>query len=113
MSLPTGVVNISSIDAFNRLVNTYKEALILVDFYADWCVPCKQFHPIYKKTAERYIGKGILFTRINSEEFPEVSEQFAITGIPTLILIRNKKGLKKQVGALNSHQLKQLIEQFK
>lgn len=110
MKIPNGIITISSIEAFNKLVNVYKENLILVDFFTDWCGPCKAFLPIYKKAQERYYDKGVIFTRINSEEFPEVSVQFNIQGVPTLLLIRNKRGLEKHTGALTGRQLMNLID---
>ena len=111
-SIPNDVINISSVESFNQIVNTYKENLILVDFWADWCAPCKMFSPIYQKVQTEYFQKGVIFAKLNTEQLPSVAEQFGIQGIPTLIIIRNNKGLKKQVGALNGHQLRQLIEKY-
>ena len=112
MPIPNGIVTIGSIEGFNKLVNAYLENLIVVDFFADWCVPCKTFLPIFEKTQQIYYPKGVIFARINNDQFPEVSRQFGIEGVPTLLLIRNKKGLKKIPGALNSVQLRQTIDSF-
>ncbi len=111
-SITNGVINISSVDGFNQIVNTYKENLILVDFWADWCAPCKSFAPIFQKVQKEYYQKGVIFAKLNTEQLPAVAEEFGIQGIPTLIIIRNNKGLKKQVGALNGQQLRQLIEKY-
>ena len=74
--IPNGVISISSIDSFNTLVNLYKENLILVDFYADWCQPCKSFKPVYEKTQKQYYDRGVIFARLNTEHLPEVARQF-------------------------------------
>jgi thioredoxin len=112
MNVPDGVITISSIDAFNKLVNGFRENLIIVDFFADWCGPCQSFLPIYQKVQQLYYPKGVIFTRINSDHFPEVSAQFGIKGVPSLILIRNNKGLKKHVGALGGKELMEMINQY-
>ncbi|MBD3350124.1 MAG: hypothetical protein GF364_01405 [Candidatus Lokiarchaeota archaeon] len=112
VKIPNGVITISSIDAFNRIVNNFRENLIVVEFFTDWCGPCKSFLPIYKKIQRKYYDKGVIFTRINSDNFPEVANQFGIKGVPSLILIRNKKGLKRHVGAIHGHELMSLINQY-
>ena len=111
-SIPDGVINISSVEGFNQIVNTYKENLILVDFWAEWCAPCKGFAPIYSKVQTEYFPKGVIFAKLNTDQLPSVAEEFGIQGIPTLILIRNNKGLKKEVGALNGQQLRRLIDKY-
>ena len=111
-SIPNAVINISSVDSFNQIVNTYKENLILVDFWADWCAPCKGFAPIYSKIQTENFPKGVIFAKLNTDQLPSVAEEFGIQGIPTLILIRNNKGLKKEVGALNGQQLRRLIDKY-
>lgn len=112
MNIPDGIITISSIDAFNRLVNTFHDNLIIVDFFADWCAPCKAFLPIYQKVQQVYYSKGVIFARINSDQFPEVSEQFGIKGVPSLLLIRNKKGLTRYTGALGGKELMELIDKY-
>jgi thioredoxin len=112
MNIPDGVITISSIDAFNKLVNVYRDNLIIVDFFADWCAPCQSFLPIYQKVQQLYHEKGVIFARINSDQFPEVSEQFGIKGVPSLLLIRNKKGLTRHTGALGGKELMELINKF-
>ncbi|MHA1727635.1 MAG: thioredoxin family protein [Promethearchaeota archaeon] len=112
MKIHDGIISISSIDAFNKIVNNYMENIIIVDIYADWCIPCKSFLPIYKRAQQNYHQKGVIFTRLNIDYFPEVAEQFGIQGVPALILIKNKKGLKRHVGALRMPQLKKLIDTY-
>ena len=110
--IPNGVIGIASIDAFNSIVNSFKENLIVVDFYADWCAPCKGFKPVFERTQREYFNKGVIFARLDTEQLPEISEQFSIKSIPTLMLIRNNKGLKKHIGAINQNKLRELINQY-
>jgi thiol-disulfide isomerase/thioredoxin len=108
-SLPNGVVTIGSIDAFNNLVNKFRENLIIVEFFADWCNPCKQFKPIYEELQKEYYTKGVIFTRVNSEEFPEVMQQFNIMGVPSMLFIKNKVGKQRTTGAMSRGQFIQIV----
>jgi thiol-disulfide isomerase/thioredoxin len=95
---------------FNEIVNTFKKNIIAVEFFADWCNPCRSFKPIYESIQQQYGIKGIIFTRINSEEFAEVSEQFNIMGVPAFIFIKNKKVLQKQSGTMSKGQFVSIID---
>ena len=110
--IPNGVITISSVESFNSIVNSFRKNLILVDFYTDWCQPCKSFKPVYEKVQRMYHDRGVIFARLNTEHFPDVARQFNIQGVPSLMFIKNKKGLKKHVGALNRSQLQQLISYY-
>ena len=90
--LPNGVITISSVDIFNEIVNKFRENLIIVEFFADWCVPCKSFRPIYEALQQQYYSKGIIFTRVDSDAFPEVMQQFSIMGYLPCFLLKIRRG---------------------
>jgi len=72
---------------------------VLVDFYADWCAPCKMMAPVLDEVANARAGT-LLVGKLDTDRSPAVSERFGIRGIPTLILFRDGKEVARQTGAL-------------
>ena len=70
---------------------------VLVDFYADWCVPCKMMAPIVKEMAEKYGGK-VKVGKMNIEENPDTTTEYGIMSIPTFILFQNGKKVSSVTG---------------
>ena len=81
--------------------------LVLVDFWADWCGPCKMFGPIFEKASEQH--PGAVFGKVDTEAEPEVAATFQISSIPTLMIIRDNIVLFSQPGALPEAALEELI----
>lgn len=71
---------------------------VLVDFWAEWCGPCRMVGPIVDELANDYDGKAIV-GKVNVDENPEVASKFGIRSIPTLLFIKNGEVVDKQVGA--------------
>ncbi len=82
---------------------------VFLDFYADWCAPCKTLMPILTKLAEEYQGKFIL-AKVNSDEQKELAAQFSIKSLPTVKIVRNGKSIDEFQGAKSEKDLRQLIE---
>lgn len=85
--------------------------IVLVDFWADWCGPCKMFAPTYEKVSENH--DGVVFAKVDTEAEQELASYFQIRSIPTLMIFRDKIGIFSQPGALPENALEDLIEQTK
>lgn len=83
---------------------------VLVDFYADWCGPCKMMPPILKELKKR-MGNSIHILKIDTEKNPEAAIRYQVRSIPTLILFKKGKILWQQAGVIQAGQLEQLIKQ--
>ena len=83
---------------------------VLVDFWAAWCGPCKMFAPVVDAIAEAYEEK-LKVVRVNVDEEPELSEQFEVMSIPTLVLIRGGDVLDTVMGALPKNNVEQWLRE--
>ncbi|HLV04212.1 thioredoxin [uncultured Georgenia sp.] len=85
--------------------------IVLIDFWADWCGPCKSFAPVYEKASEKHTD--VVFAKVDTEAEQELAAQAGITAIPTLMAFREGILVFSQAGALPGPQLEQLITQVK
>lgn len=93
-------------DNFDEVANN--SDFMIIDFWAPWCGPCKQFGPIFEETAKKY--EDITFAKVNTEEEQELAGHFQIRSIPTLMIMRDQIVVYAQPGALMGGQFEQLIE---
>jgi len=84
----------------------------LVDFYADWCMPCKRLSPVLDSLSQTLEGK-VTVAKINIDESPNVAQKFGVRSIPTLIVIKDGKVVNRQTGAGNEQQILEFVNSTK
>lgn len=94
------------IDNFEETISA--EGIVFVDFWAEWCGPCRAFAPVFEKAAEA--NKDIVFGKVDTEDQQQLAADFRITSIPTLMVFRDGIRVFSQPGALGAPQLEQLVE---
>jgi len=87
---------------FNQIINTNKP--VLIDFYADWCQPCKMVTPILKQVKDN-LGDDVKIVKINVDKNPSISAKYSIRSIPTLILFKNGNVEWNKVGVASASEI--------
>lgn len=101
--------NVKTVTAENFESEVLKsEQPVLVDFYADWCGPCKALSPTIDKVAEAGVGK-FKVVKLNTDDSPEIARQYKVRGIPTLIVFRGGEAVKTQVGGSSMDNIVKLV----
>src|SRR5574338_982874 len=95
-------------DSFARTIAESKVP-VMVDFYADWCGPCKMMAPFVDELASTYQGR-VLVAKLDTDRAPNVSQQFQIRGIPTTIVFKDGRELVRQTGAMPKKALEEMLQ---
>lgn len=92
---------------FNDIISSEKP--VLVDFFAEWCGPCKTMSPILKEVKD-VLGDTVSIIKIDVDKNPQTANQYQVQGVPTLILFKNSKILWRQSGVVSKNQLIQTLQ---
>jgi len=94
--------------SFNELIRT--ENMVLVDFFAEWCGPCKMMKPILEEL-KSMTGDSLKIIKVDVDKSPMVSTDFQIQGVPTLMLFKNGNVVWRQSGVVPANQLMRIVQQ--
>lgn len=94
--------------SFSELISIDKP--VLVDFFAEWCGPCKALAPVLKEVKAE-LGDSISIIKIDVDKNQQLASQFQVQGVPTMILFRNGKQMWRQSGALPKHEILKVLAQ--
>ena len=103
-----GVVKLDS-SSFDNFLNT--DLPVLVDFWADWCMPCRMMAPVMEKLAQAYTGK-VLFGKVNVDENSQIASRYGVMSIPHFLIFKNGTRVEKIVGAVGRDPLENALKKY-
>lgn len=106
METQQGSITVTDVDFQKVIANPTPT---IVDFWAEWCGPCKVMHPVFEKLAKKYGGK-MVFARMNVDENPKAPSSLGIFSIPTFVIFRNGKVVDTVVGAVGEAGLERVLQ---
>ncbi len=86
------------------------DKVVMIDFWAEWCGPCRMVSPIVEEIANEYGADQAVIGKVNVDENPEISMRFGIRNIPTILFLKNGEVVDKQVGAVPKHVLEEKLK---
>ena len=95
----------------NEEIIKNSDKLVLIDFFADWCVPCQMLTPILQEIDKKY--KDIEVYKINTDESSNANIIYGITSVPTVVFLKNKEEVERVVGLQPYEKISKIIEDFK
>ncbi len=104
---------LESIKEFDGLIKENHNKMIIVNFWANWCGPCKEFAPFLEKIRQDYDNhQNVIFAKVDIGKEKMIPHRCKISSIPTLIIIKNGKYVFKNVGPMNYNRLKDVMERY-
>ncbi|HPD82136.1 MAG TPA: thioredoxin [Candidatus Pacearchaeota archaeon] len=94
---------------FNEFI---KEGTVLIDFYADWCMPCVMMGPIVEDVAEKFEKKKLKVGKVNVEDGHEIAQKFNVSSIPNFVLFKDGKVITNFVGAMSEEDFSERLKKF-
>lgn len=96
-------------DNFSEIFEKSYDNLVVIDFWAAWCGPCRALKPVLEKLAGEY---GFILAKVNTDQNPDIAQEFGVSGIPDVRIIKDGKVVDKFVGALPESQVRKIIEKY-
>lgn len=97
---------------FQNFIANEKAKLVVVDFFASWCMPCTMMAPVIEELAKKNLKKGVIFGKLNVDEAPELSTKYEVSSIPCIIFFKRGKEAARIVGAISPDKLQKKIDEL-
>ncbi|HWP78937.1 MAG TPA: thioredoxin [Candidatus Nitrosotenuis sp.] len=101
-----GVVELSSAD-FDQVTS---KGLVLVDFWAEWCGPCRIMHPVFERMSKKY--RHIRFARVNVDQCQDIAMRFGVQAIPTFIMFKDGQPVERMMGAVGEPGIHMIAKKY-
>ena len=88
-----------------------KDGNVLIDFFAEWCMPCLMMGPLIDELSDKFKGK-IKFAKINIDDNPELASKFNVSSIPNFVLFKNGKKIEQFVGSMSTEEFEERLHKF-
>lgn len=95
----------------NEFENEVKEGLVIVDFFADWCGPCKMLAPIFEELSNEMAGK-VKFVKVNVDDSGDIANKFSVVNIPTMVILKDGEKKESMVGFIPKDAIKEKLEKY-
>lgn len=106
--MPSEVIHVTDLN-FNDVI--HRNSIVLIDFWAEWCMPCRMLAPIIEEVAREYAGK-VLVGKINVDENPVTTSNFQIYSIPTLIIFKNGVEVDRIIGLVPKSRIEAYLNKY-
>lgn len=105
------IVNVTEQNVVELVIEGSKVRPVVVDFWADWCEPCKTLMPMLEKLANEYDGQFVL-AKVNADEQQNIAQQFGVRSLPTVMVVKDGQPVDGFVGAQPENQVRELLEKY-
>jgi thioredoxin 1 len=95
---------------FSKIINDKKNNLAIVDFFAEWCMPCVMMGPVFQRLSDKF--KQVKFAKINVDEAPKLSNEYEVSSIPCIIFFKDGKEVDRVIGGVNENILEEKISDY-